>query len=349
MTNDKSPLSDALQSALTALHIQDAPLLVAVSGGADSVALLLGLCDLRESLRLQLTVAHFDHALRADSAEDAQWVSQLAAGLRVPCIIGRREAGDAPHPRPLSSEYRGEGGSEMMPEESARKLRYGFLRQTAKEQGCRYLAVAHTADDQTETVLHHILRGSGLKGLGGIPPQRELDADLTLIRPLLKLRRADLLSALAAWDQTFLTDPTNVELQYTRNRIRHDLLPKLRAEFNPKVDEALERLAIQASDQQAAIEQLARQLLQKAVIDVQPDSIRFNRNEFATMPVAVIREALSLAWQQQSWPRQGLGFQHLDHLASMLVNGTPTKLSLPHGVEAACRGNLLELRKSKRN
>ena len=132
-------------------------------------------------------------------------------------------------------------------EESARDVRYVYLQQVATEQHCGFVAVAHTADDQVETLLHHILRGTGLAGLRGMPAEREF-GESRLIRPLLTVRRADVEAYLTAIDQPFRSDATNAEERFTRNRIRHILLPLLRERFNPQVDAALLRLGEQAQD-----------------------------------------------------------------------------------------------------
>src|SRR5262249_48782964 len=128
-------------------------------------------------------------------------------------------------------------------EAAARQARYEFLAKTAHECGARYIATAHTADDQVETILFNVLRGTGLAGLAGIPRMRTLNESTTLIRPLLDFKRSEIISYLATLNQPYRDDETNQLLDYTRNRIRHDLIPILERDYNPRVRESLLRLA----------------------------------------------------------------------------------------------------------
>jgi tRNA(Ile)-lysidine synthase len=159
---------------------RDVTVLVAVSGGADSVALLRGLCALRSAGDGRLVIAHFNHRLRgAESAADQTFVEELGQQQALRVILGSRD-----------------GDGRASSEETLREQRYQFLRQAADQAGARYVAIAHTADDQVETVLHNILRGTGLAGLAGIPRVRPLTEAATLIRPLLGATRAEVLAFL---------------------------------------------------------------------------------------------------------------------------------------------------------
>ncbi len=326
-----SVIHHALREFLRRKNLRNESLLIGVSGGADSVALLRGLADLSSEFSLRIEVAHYDHALRSDSESDCEWVLQLSHRLGLTFHSQRREVSKS--------------GEERLAEESARRLRYDFLVDVAQKIGARFISVAHTADDQVETVLHHLFRGTGLAGMAGIPEERSLTESVTLIRPLLTVRRAELVIALKEWDQSFLTDSSNVDGLYTRNRIRHDLIPRLREILNPQVDNAVLRFSAQAEEAQEVIVGLASELLDRACLDLQPGSIRLDRHAFESAAAIVVRESLRQLWHRGNWPRQNLSFAHLDQLANMLRNGAPSRISLPHGVEAACRGHLLELRR----
>ncbi len=323
-------IQQTLQQFLTQHAIQNGRLLAAVSGGADSVALLRGLLEAAGEQRLELVAAHFDHALRPDSAADAGWVAGLCENLGVPCAIERAT---------FSSE------TPAASEEASRQRRYDFLLRTAQTSGCQWVAVAHTADDQAETVLHHILRGSGLAGVSGMEEVRPLREGILLIRPLLRARRTDVLKALENWGQDFRIDPSNADPAYTRNRIRHVVLPLLREQINARVDDALLRLAEQAADAQGALERMAEELLQRALLDRQPDIVRLHRQALSERPLPLVRELFRRLWELQDWPRQGLGFEHLDRLARLSLESAPSRLSLPGGIQAVRRGPLLELRR----
>ncbi len=210
---------------------------VAVSGGADSVAALLLLRELGEENGFEVAAAHFDHKLRPDSTADRDFVSELCERLAVPCSTGEGDVLLA------ASEMR------LGIEEAARRLRYQFLTFAAERQGASVVATGHTADDHVETVLHHLVRGSGVRGMRGMLPAAPLPGApaLRLIRPLLTLARADTVAVCEAAATDYRHDETNADLAATRNRIRHTLLPQLRDE-NPSIETAILGLAASARE-----------------------------------------------------------------------------------------------------
>lgn len=215
---------------------------VAVSGGADSVALLLLLLELRERLGVVLGVVHFNHKLRGKAADaDEKFVAKLAAQHGLPFHVGRGR---------VAAKAKGE---KLNLEDAARRARYEYFAQLVKEGSVARVAVAHTADDQAETVLAHILRGTGLAGLGGIHPVAG-----RIVRPLLETRRAELRAYLRSKKQTWREDATNQDTARTRARIRKKLLPLLEREFQPGVVEHLASLAKLARDDEQFLETLAR-------------------------------------------------------------------------------------------
>ncbi len=157
-------------------------------------------------------------------------------------------------------------------EEAARDARYEFLRQAAERLGARYVVTAHTADDQAETVLHRVIRGSGIAGLCGIGRTRPLGPAVTVIRPLLGVRRSELLAYLEELEQPYRDDSSNADRQFTRNRIRHELLPRLAADFNPGVVDALLRLATLAGEVQAVVDARVDALAARCVRGRRPGS-----------------------------------------------------------------------------
>ncbi len=219
---------------------------VAVSGGADSVAALLLLRELGEAQGFEVVAAHFDHHLRHESGGDREFASDLCERLEVPCMTGE---GDVP----LAA-----GEMRMGIEEAARRLRYQFLAFAAERQGAGAVATGHTADDHVETVLHHIVRGSGVRGMRGILPAAPLPGmpSLRLIRPILPLARADTVAVCNAAGIDYREDATNAELHATRNRLRHTVLPQLREE-NPSVDAAILGLAESARELFRTVERAA--------------------------------------------------------------------------------------------
>jgi len=199
--------------------------LVAVSGGSDSVALLHLLKEIAADLNLDLVAAHLDHGLRPRSSDDALFVEKLCRQWNIPFVIHRITGSE------ISAA--GRGGIEQ----AARKVRRTFLEETARRFDCRRIALGHHHDDQAETVLHRLLRGSGPAGLTAMRPRSGI-----YVRPLLSVPRSRIRSYLDFHDLTFCHDESNDDLRFTRNLIRHQLLPLCRL-INPRVEEALTRLA----------------------------------------------------------------------------------------------------------
>jgi tRNA(Ile)-lysidine synthase len=209
--------------------------LVAVSGGADSVALLHFLVELAPAWRLQLHVLHVDHQLRPDSPADADFVRAFGARLGVPVDV-------------VTVMVDPQGSVEA----GAREARYAALEAAAARLGAHRIAVGHTADDQAETVLMRLLEGAGVRGLAGIPPVRG-----RIIRPLIDMHRAALEAALDAAGVSWVEDPTNHDPKFLRNRIRHELLPLLADSYNPGIAAALTRVSALARDTVTALDRAA--------------------------------------------------------------------------------------------
>lgn len=243
------------------------PLVVGVSGGADSVCLLHALVALAPAWNLELHVAHLDHALRPASAADAAWVGQLAQSLGLPFHTERLASGALEsHPGGL--------------EDAARQARYTFLAQTARHiatsAGSDYpptVATAHHQDDQAETLLLHLIHGSGLAGLGGMAWVSTLDEThsqpVRLIRPLLAVSRAEILAALQRMGATWRDDDSNRDARYTRNRIRHQILPAL-AQINPQIHATLARTAQIIAGDAARLAQSDLELLGALTVQTAP-------------------------------------------------------------------------------
>lgn len=208
---------------------QDETVLAAVSGGQDSVALLDLLCQISAQMDLQIVAAHYNHLLRPAADEDQKFVKKLAQEKGCEVVTGR---GDV-------ETYASEEGMNL--EAAARKLRYRFLENMADEIGADRIALGHTASDLAETLMMNVLRGAGMRGLASIPPTRG-----RIIRPLVYVTREQTAEYCANRELSFRTDPTNLDTDYTRNRIRLELLPDLEDEYGPGVVEALTRTALAA-------------------------------------------------------------------------------------------------------
>ena len=326
------PVDHPVMRAVRRAKVERARIAIGVSGGADSVALLRAAALMRRGT--VPVVLHLDHGLRSESTEDAEWVKRLATTLGLEAVIERRDV------RQFGAEQA------FGLEEAARRCRYDFLCQVAAERQCKFVAVAHTADDQAETILHHLVRGTGLAGLRGMPASRELNG-VTLIRPLLCVTRADVLDFLGLLEQPFLTDETNADKTFTRNRIRHSLLPMLRDQFNPKVSEALARLGEQAQAACEIVEQHAGHSLAEAIVQREPDVVTLNAAALAGGSVHLVREALRLLFAEQDWPRQQMGFDDWNRLAELAhTAAAPRSISLPGGMRAAVRRGVVTIERN---
>lgn len=251
-----------------------ARVLLAVSGGPDSMGLLHVFCH----LGIPLEVAHFDHQTRdGESAADAAFVQAECQKLNVVFHSGTAAVAEVARQEGLSFE------------ECARRLRYGFLADTCRAAGCSAIATGHHADDQAETVLMRLLRGTSPAGLCGIPPIGE-NGGIRVIRPLIECARHEILAALEERNIPYRLDKTNEETCYVRNRIRHELLPLLRSQYNPGIDEALRRYARIHREESEYIDRAARDLL-KACLD---SKNRLCRKELAQSHIAVQRRAILL-------------------------------------------------------
>lgn len=320
------------------------------------MAMLRAVVALKESCGGSGTVyvAHLNHGLRGAAADaDQAWLETLCGRFRIPLTVGRFDLTAA-------AVEQADGW-----EAAARDARYSFLRSTAEQLGARFVAAAHTADDQVETVLHHILRGTGLAGLAGMPGVRSLSRSVSLVRPLLHVHRDDVLEYLAAIGQEYRTDESNANVEWTRNRLRRELLPLLRERYNEQVDGALLRLASQAGEAQQLIAALAANLARESTIVEFPSQpaadrcggqngsqaappaafrVRIDCGRLAGQSPLVVREVCKGAWSGANWPLQAMGFAEWQQLAE-LVQGLSDRsaANLPGNVRSRREKNVLVL------
>jgi tRNA(Ile)-lysidine synthase len=310
----------------------DTTVLLAVSGGADSVALARAAAAIRQPGEGRLMIAHLNHRLRGEASDsDEQFVSELARQLGLPCEVARSEPGS----------FVSTGGDGL--EAAARAARYNFLQVTAERLGARYVVTAHTADDQAETILHRIVRGTGVAGLAGMQRARMLGPAVSLVRPLLDVRRSEVVEYLAAMGQAFREDESNSDRRFTRNRLRHDLLPQLAEQYNPQVREALLRLGSLAAEAQQVIDQLVEDLLIRAVVRSKPECVELDLEVLALQPPYLLRELLIALWKQQGWPLQAMGHAEWEQLAGMLAAQNERKQLFPGGIVAERDGSTIRL------
>ena len=300
-------------------------LAVGVSGGADSVALLTLLTRMRAELGIVASAVHFNHSLRAKASDaDEKFVAALAEKLGVTLHVGRADvAGKAAREKANL-------------EDAGRRARYGFFEQLAEQGVVDVVTTAHTMDDQAETVLAHILRGTGIAGLAGIHPVAE-----HVVRPLLNFRREELRKFLCAQKQSWREDATNRDTTRVRARMRKKLLPLLAKEFNPAVIEHVAGLAARAREQAALVEQLSRKLFEQLVtldgkVARMGTAELLNPLKFADAEgCEVLRGKLILDIVERVKQRRGqISSRHIAAIVQLAKQGQPRKrLQLPGGVD----------------
>jgi tRNA(Ile)-lysidine synthase len=320
-------MRDAVYKMLVEQHLVSPGdrVLVALSGGADSVALLHLLHGLAPSFPFTLHAAHLDHGMRPESARDAAFVRGLCEELEVPLATARIDV-------PARA---GELGLGL--EEAAREARRDFLRRTAAEQGCRVIALGHHRGDQSETFLHRLLRGSGLSGLAAMRPRSGL-----FIRPLLFSSREQIRQYLAERGLTHVEDASNADPAFTRNRIRHELIPLLQT-FNPRVEEHLARLSRRiALEEDYWRGEEERHLA--ALGRPGEGERRLDRAALAALHPALGARVIRRALEDVRGDLRGIAAVHIEGVETMVTEGpSQAEIHLP-GVWAACRYDRLWLR-----
>jgi len=301
-------------------------LLVAVSGGPDSVALLSVLTSLAPSKQLTVSALHVNYGLRGkESEDDARFVSRLCAELGVPLTCERID---------LSSPSNRRKGMSL--QARARDARYAALQHAAAAIGASKIALGHTADDQAETLLMWMLRGSGAAGLAGIRPVR----DAVYVRPLLDVSRAGVLAYLKAKALVFRTDSSNAKPVYLRNRIRHELLPLLK-QFNPAVVDALTRQADILRDEDACVDQWVSEWVGRHVRPGDDRSLAIPRAALLELPVALQRRVIRRVMQQAAGGLHGPTFGAAEAVLEKIVRGRSGSSLTLRGVHVAREYHLI--------
>lgn len=308
-------LETAFNAAWPAIVWSDVTALAAVSGGPDSVALLRAMVRLRPVVAAgRIVVAHHNHRWRGvESDGDEAFVRKLAASLGLEIEVGRAD-------QPSASE------------EAARDERYAFLLGAAHRVGARFVAVGHTADDQAETILFRMLRGTGLSGLTGMPQARQLSDATTLIRPLLLVRRADVLDYLRQLQRPYRTDASNRDVRFARNHLRHEVLPALQELIAGDVVENLLQLGRQAGEIVEPIRDEARRLLDR-LAEIQGHAVLLHLDRLGDSPSRpVAREMFVELWRQRGWPRGEMTSSRWEELAKAFITQSSPGRTFPGGV-----------------
>ncbi len=330
---------DLIRKGDTAKNLAPETVVVAVSGGPDSVALLHLLKEINDVQQFgwKLHVAHFNHQLRAKAAdEDEAFVKELAGKLKLPFHAGRADV------KKQKEELK------QSLEEAARKARYEYLTNLAIELKAQKIALGHNLDDQAETILHRIVRGTGLRGLKGMAPIRVISKkhDLFVVRPLIEIERWEIEVFLHERSLTYRTDASNADTALTRNRLRHKLIPTLEREFNPRVKQALVKLGQTASSFYLLLREIANEVYENTKMLSGPGEVALNVDEFSKLPPAIQTLIIDKAMKQILGIAPQLNFEHYVGIISLCgEQGHGKAIRLPKGLEARRESYVVRIHK----
>ena len=299
--------------------------LVGVSGGADSMALLLVLAGLRHDLGVQLHAAHFNHKFRAEALRDERFVITWCKQLNIPLTVGRRPGRKIRH----------------LSEDDARGMRMEFFVKTAGRLKAQSVALAHTRNDLAETVLMRLMRGSGLYGLRAILPRRCIKG-VSFVRPLMGVNRRDVEAYLKAKKIPFCTDATNTQTRYERNKVRLHLLPLLAREYNPQIIKALSDLAATALEDYEFLSMHARKQFEKNVI-ISKRKIKIDLKALRRQHPAMLRLMFRQMAESLTGEAAVLTFEHIHALENLVAQSDQGKVDLPCHLKAVKTLKFLEL------
>lgn len=304
--------------------------LLGVSGGPDSTVMLSLFSDLAEEARLDLHVAHLNHGWRgARSARDAEFVRRMAFRRTLPVTVGQVKP----------STWSERKGRQSSREALARDLRMTFLLETAQQIGARRIALGHTRDDQAESFLLRLLRGSGTRGLAGIYPV----VDGVFIRPLIDVRRKEIMACLKARRLSYRIDPTNRDTRLTRNRVRHRLLPFLRRDFNPAVVDALSHAADILRDEETYLEEIAAGTYE-TLVDRTGPGVALRTARLREIPTALQRRVMRLALAEVRGDLRRITLSHVEKTLQMVREARGRRsVSLPDDLLVRLEGRLLRV------
>ena len=298
-------------------------ILAAVSGGADSVCLLVLLCELAGECGFSVEAVHVNHGLRGEAADaDEAFVRELCEKLAVPLTVVRADVAEMAARERLSLE------------EAGRETRYRIFYETAVEQRIKWIATAHHMDDNAETVLYRLARGTGLRGLTGIPPVRELGEGVNVLRPLLSCSREEIRAELLRRDKPWREDRSNKDPRFARNVIRGEVLLVLKAQVNDRAAEHIAQTAESLREVQAYLEAEAEKYCDTH-LQRDENGLSVSAREIGALPAALGKEILRKMIEETCGGTRDLGAVHLNAVYALLTQETGKCVSLPCGAEAA--------------
>ena len=300
--------------------------LVATSGGADSVCLLKALLDLRRSLGIEVVVGNLDHGLRGKASErDSEFVKGLSERLGVEYVHGKVKAASS-----------GKRGTSV--EERARQKRYAFLSKAAAANSCNVIATGHTMDDQAETVLIRLIYGSSLAGITGIPPFRRQN-ELKIIRPLIRVERRDILKFLRSSSLKYVEDKSNLDVRFLRNKVRHEILPYLE-EYNPRIKRSLVNLSDTLREDFLFLQTERKKTIEERAGKENASVTAIEIKDMILQPKAVRKEVFKELFKKSGGNIKKLTYRHWMDMDYFLRSAEKNKsLDLPGDIRVTKRGS----------
>lgn len=303
----------------------DDHLLVAVSGGPDSVALLHWLHAHQDALKVRLSCAHFNHGLRGEeSDEDERYVARLSNMLNIPFYSAKVN---------LKKELE-QGGAGL--QELARDYRYRFLEERAKHIAANKIALAHHQDDQVETILMRFLRGTGSTGMIGMPYRRRLTEHIWVIRPFLDIPKEEILQYVKLHQLDVRIDSSNLKTDYTRNRIRIELIPELE-KFNPNLRSSIISLSRMIKEDEVYLQEEAEDLFNRIVQIKNEHEVRFPLSSWLEIPLSLQRRIIKLICNYLLKNEEEVSYLHIEAIRSLFSQDAPKHWDLPSGVRVTAR------------
>lgn len=304
--------------------------LVGVSGGIDSITLLYSLYFSRDSLKCNLVVAHANHGLRGEESDrEAEFVREIAGELKLPSVIEKIDV----------LGYMAEKG--LSKQVAARELRYAFFEKAGRQYSANKIALGHNADDQAETVLMRLLRGSGAKGIAGIKPVR----DGKIIRPLIEIRRDEITEFVKEKGLKFVEDPSNLEPYYLRNKIRLELIPLLKKEYNPNIIETLREAAEIIGDEDEFLESYCSKILSDISLSKGSRLIEIDTLKLKNFHIAIQRRIIRIALRIIKGDLLKISAVHVEDILNSINKGFSGKsLNLPDGIQAIYEYDKLKIK-----
>lgn len=322
-----------VEETITQYHMFDEgdKIVIGISGGSDSVALSHILSRLQQKYKLTLHLAHLNHLLRKEAKQEALFVKRLAKSLKLPIIIEEIDVLQ-------------DTSKNFSKQQKARKIRYEFLIRIAKRLKASKIALAHHEDDNLETILMWLIRGCGAEGIKGIPPIRKINQELHIIRPLIKNTKQEIEDYLKLHKLSFKIDSSNLKTDYKRNKIRLELLPKLK-EYNPNIKEVLNRLSILWQRDNEYLNSLSVEVKNKVVLEKGKIELKKFSDGHPAIQSRILRQVI----KEVKGDLQGIKFKHIEAILNLIKNGPAQgRLDLPANIRVEREYETLTIYKGER-